>query len=130
MSQIRCTVTTPEKTEIDVSVDSVTVPLYDGEMGILPGHAPLIGRLGFGLMKFKNAGQITSKYVDGGFVQVSDDNVSILTDRLQDPAKLDLESISEELRVAFALPSDRPELAAIKSRAVERARKRKSIASH
>ena len=53
---VRCVVVTPEKTELDASCNFVKLPMYDGEIGILPGRAPMVGRLGFGLMKLSNTG--------------------------------------------------------------------------
>jgi F0F1-type ATP synthase epsilon subunit len=47
---VHCVVVTPEKTELDAQCDSMILPLFDGLFGILPGHAPMVGRLGFGLM--------------------------------------------------------------------------------
>ena len=128
MSQLRLTVTTPEKTQIDAAVEAVTVPLYDGEMGILPGHSPMVGRLGFGVLRYTAGGAEQSYYVDGGFVQVTPGEVAVLTDRVQDPAKIQLAAAEEELREALALASNQPALAAIKERAVGRARARRQIA--
>ena len=58
MSDIQCVVVTPEKTEVDVRATSVTVPLFDGEMGILKGHSPLVGRLGYGVLRMQVDGQL------------------------------------------------------------------------
>ena len=127
MSQIHLTVTTPEKTEFDTQADAVTVPLYDGEIGILPGHSPMVGRVGYGLLKVRRGNVETVFYVDGGFVQVTRDTVSVLTDRMQDPAKLNAAEVDRELRDALALPSMQPAQAAIKTRAVDRARARHRI---
>ncbi len=44
--QVRCVVVTPEKTELDVKCDSLIVPLFDGELGILAGRAPMVDDLG------------------------------------------------------------------------------------
>ena len=45
---VQCVVVTPERAVLDEAVDFVALPMYDGELGVLPGRAPLIGRLGFG----------------------------------------------------------------------------------
>ncbi len=127
MAQLRCTVTTPEKTELDIVVDSVTLPLYDGQMGIYPGHSPMIGRLGYGLLEVKSAGKNETYYVDGGFVQVTGDSVAVLTDRMQNPNTINASDAEEELRTALALPSSQPAAAAIKNKAVSRARARKHV---
>ena len=51
--QLQVVVVTPEKTLLDETVDFVALPLYDGELGVLPGRAPLIGRLGYGELRTK-----------------------------------------------------------------------------
>ena len=45
---VQCVVVTPERAVLDEPADFVSLPMYDGELGILPGRAPLIGRLGYG----------------------------------------------------------------------------------
>jgi F0F1-type ATP synthase epsilon subunit len=50
--RLHCLVITPERTVVDESADFMAVPLYDGELGVLPGRAPLVGRLGFGELRF------------------------------------------------------------------------------
>ena len=91
----------------------------------------MIGRLGYGLMRVTDkSGVKTSYYVDGGFVQVADELVTILTDAMVDPQTLKSAQTSDELRDALALPSNKPELAAIKNKAVMRARARDHIASN
>ena len=79
MSQLQIVIVTPETTTLDKSVDSVIVPLFDGQKGILPGHAPMIGRLGPGNLKVTTGGTEETYTVDGGFVQVENNTVSILT---------------------------------------------------
>jgi F-type H+-transporting ATPase subunit epsilon len=122
MATIRCVVVTPEKTELDVQADSLTVPLYDGEIGILPGRAPMVGRLGFGLMKVKQGSGETSHYVDGGFVQVRREAVYVLTDRMMKPESIDKKQAQADLEKATAMVASSPETFALKDRAVSQAR--------
>ncbi len=122
MATIRCVVVTPEKTELDVQADSLTVPLYDGEIGILPGRAPMVGRLGFGLMKVKQGASESSHYVDGGFVQVRREAVYVLTDRMLKPDSIDKTHAAADLEKALALVASSPETFAMKDRAVSQAR--------
>jgi F-type H+-transporting ATPase subunit epsilon len=76
---LRCVVVTPEKSVLDAAVDFVAVPMFDGELGVLPGRQPLIGRLGYGELRTV-AGKTTHRYyIDGGFVQVRSDVVTLLT---------------------------------------------------
>jgi F-type H+-transporting ATPase subunit epsilon len=78
---LRCVVVTPERALLDTAADFVALPMPDGEMGILPEHAPLIGRLGFGELRIRHGNQTEHLYVDGGFVQVKDNVVSVLTSK-------------------------------------------------
>ena len=79
--QLRCIVVTPERALMDQPADSVTLPMFDGELGVLPGRAPLIGRLGFGDLRFRSSDGVHHLYVDGGFVQIRDNVVTVLTSR-------------------------------------------------
>jgi F-type H+-transporting ATPase subunit epsilon len=100
MAELNCIVVTPEKTALDEKAEFVAMPLYDGEIGIYPGHSPMIGRLGYGEMRIRSGGKETSYYVDGGFVQVADDVVSILTNRAELGSTLDVEAAREQLATA------------------------------
>ena len=81
MASLKCIVVTPEKTVLDQPAEFVAVPLYDGELGIAPGHTPLVGRLGWGELRLRSGLQVWRDYVEGGFVEVAGDVVSILTPR-------------------------------------------------
>src|SRR3990172_7913487 len=100
MAELNCIVVTPEKTALETKAEFVAVPLYDGEIGILPGHSPMIGRLGYGEMRIRAGGQQTRYYVDGGFAQVADNVVSILTSRAVLGTSLDMAAAREQLAAA------------------------------
>src|SRR5688500_17456398 len=76
---LQCVIVTPDRKVLDERTDFVVVPMFDGEVGILPRRAPLIGRLGYGEMRTTTKGITTRYYVEGGFVQVRSDVVSVLT---------------------------------------------------
>jgi len=78
-SKLQIVIVTPESTTLDKQVDSVVLPLFDGEKGILANHAPMIGRLGKGKLRIKDGGTEETYEIDGGFVQVESNTVSILT---------------------------------------------------
>src|SRR5438046_4711133 len=78
---LQCVIVTPERAVVDEQADFVALPLYDGEIGILPGRAPLVGRLGYGELRIKRGGQTKRFFVDGGFVQVRANVVTVLTSR-------------------------------------------------
>ena len=101
--QFRLVVVTPENTLLDENVDSVQVPLYDGMAGIFPGRAPMVGRLGFGEMTVNAGGSKRVWFVDGGFVQVSGNTTSVLTNRAILPEKLDPNEAERKLAEANAI---------------------------
>src|SRR6185503_20383990 len=77
---LKLEIVTPEKKVLDESVDSVTVPTATGEIGVLPNHAPLISALKSGILTYTVKGATDKLVVSGGFVEVSTDQVSVLTD--------------------------------------------------
>ncbi len=128
MAQLNCIVVTPEETALDEKTDFVALPLFDGEIGIGPGHSPLIGRLGFGEMRIRTGGIVRRFYVDGGFVQVNGNVVSVLTNRAIPADELDAGNAAEQLEAANKQPSNSPELADIRDRAVLQARAQLRVA--
>lgn len=105
MARLSCVIVTPEKTALDRQVDFLAVPMYDGEMGIAPGHSALMGRLGSGELRLRHDGTTDSYFLEGGFIQVQDDRVSILTDRLRPLASLSRAEGEKALAAAEKLPS-------------------------
>jgi len=128
--RVHCVVVTPETTTMDEAVDFVALPLYDGELGILPGRAPLIGRLGFGELRTKQGGTTHRYFVDGGFVQVRDDVVTVLTNRAVPAARIDTAAAAEELNRAKARRAPTDAEQAEKDRALDRARGQLRVAAH
>jgi F-type H+-transporting ATPase subunit epsilon len=125
---MQCIVVTPEKTVREGPADFVALPLYDGEVGIAARHSPMIGRLGFGEMRIKDGEQTTRYYVEGGFVEVLNNVVSVLTSRAVLADELDAAAAAEQLRAAAARPANGPELMEIRDRAVAQARAQLHIA--
>lgn len=122
MADFRCVVVTPEQTSIDQPVSFVALPLFDGEIGIAPGHSPLIGRLGYGEMRLTHDGRVNRYYVDGGFVQVADNVVSVLTGRLTPASQLDRQEAQDQLEDALSRPAHTDQLLDIRERMVQQAR--------
>src|SRR5689334_16265175 len=119
---ITCTVVTPEQTAIETKADFVALPLFDGEIGIASNHSPLIGRLGYGEMRIRSGGQTVSYYVDGGFVQVADNVVAVLTNRAAPAKSLDPAAAEAQLQSALQQPANSPERMEIRDRKVAQAR--------
>ncbi|GIW92957.1 MAG: ATP synthase epsilon chain [Pirellulaceae bacterium] len=123
MGQIRCAVVTPERQELEVTGSFIVVPLYDGELGIGYNHSPLIGRLGFGELRVVDQGQVTHRYyIDGGFVQVEQNRVVLLTNRALPIQQLDAEAAHAQLRRALKMPALTEEQRAIRDRLIAQAR--------
>lgn len=70
----------------DGDADSVTVPVYDGQVGILPGHAPFMAPLGRGTLTITHQGQPRRFQVNGGFLQVVSNTVRVVAEQVQGEA--------------------------------------------
>ncbi len=97
---LKLEIVTPEKRVVDETVDSVTVPTLSGEAGILPSHAPLISALKPGILSFTNKGTTEKLAVAGGFVEVSSDMVSVMTDLAENAADINVESARADKEAA------------------------------
>lgn len=78
------------------AVDQVTVPTASGEVGILQNHAPLISSLKAGVLSYTKSGATERMVIGGGFVEVSQNNVSILADIAETAAEIDVEAARAE----------------------------------
>ena|SRR5713226_4521981 len=87
--QLQLEVVTPERRVLSDSVNSVTVPGRGGEMQILPGHAALISELQTGVLAYNQDGTTFQLHVSGGFMEVSDDRVSVLAEIAERPEEID-----------------------------------------
>jgi len=97
MAELECVIVTPEKKVLQEPVDAVIVPLFDGELGIFPQHAPLIGRLGAGELRVRQGDDVKRFYVDGGIVEVFGKTVSIITTRAMKASEIALDAVHGEL---------------------------------
>jgi len=127
---LTCIVVTPEQTALEQQADFVVLPLYDGEIGIAPDHAPLIGRLGYGEMRLKAGGDEKKFYVDGGFVQVADNTVSVLTNKAVPADKVDAAAAQTQLAAVMKEPANTEELLDIRERQVAQLRAQIRTAKH
>ncbi|HLJ10253.1 MAG TPA: F0F1 ATP synthase subunit epsilon [Planctomycetaceae bacterium] len=129
-TQLRIVLVTPETTLIDEPVEALRFPLLDGQIGILPGRAPLVGRLGYGELRITTGAGKRSYFVDGGFVQVKGEVVSLLTNRAQPASTLDVKQAEDDLQVAQQRnPRTEVEFAA-KATELQRARRKLAMALH
>jgi F-type H+-transporting ATPase subunit epsilon len=126
---IRCVIVTPETTVLDASARGVVLPLDDGLHGVERGHAPFIGRLGVGEVRLTGeressaaGAQRRSVFVEGGFVEVARDRVTVVTQRAIDGDRLDADSARADLERLRSEPAVGDEAIGTKSRAMEAAR--------
>ena len=87
--RIQLEVITPERRLLSETVDAVTVPGLGGELGILPGHTPLISQLQTGVLSYTQGDASRRLLVSGGFVEVNADRVSVLADVAEYPEEID-----------------------------------------
>jgi F-type H+-transporting ATPase subunit epsilon len=119
---------TPERAVLDATAQFVALPMYDGELGVLPGRAPLIGRLGAGELRVQQNGTTKHYFVDGGFAQVRADVVTVLTPKALPAEDINREAAAEQLATALAtLPKSEAEQDA-RQKAEQRARAQMHIA--
>lgn len=92
------TIVTPERTVLaDKPVESVTIPAWGGEMGVLPGHAPQVAQLKEGLLHYREAGRKEVFSVLNGFAEIYRDRVLVLAEA----AELAKEVSEERARQAY-----------------------------
>ncbi|HET9605159.1 MAG TPA: ATP synthase F1 subunit epsilon [Gemmatimonadales bacterium] len=80
---MRVTVISPEANMFDGQAESVVAPAFDGEVGILPHHAPLMTLLGDGTLSIRQDGTTHRFQVRGGFLQVVDEQVRVVAEHVQ-----------------------------------------------
>jgi F-type H+-transporting ATPase subunit epsilon len=114
---LRVVVVTPEKAVLDAQAEMVTLPLFDGEFGIQNGHAPFVAQLGPGQLRIKlhqgaadptglDRNLVTQNlFIDGGFVQVSNNVVNVLTQFARKKEDVTAALIGTEKAKADALPA-------------------------
>jgi F-type H+-transporting ATPase subunit epsilon len=127
---LKCVVVTPERTLLDETVDFVALPLFDGELGVLPGRMPLIGRLGYGELRTRSGEVVHHYYVDGGFAQVRDNVVTVLTNRALTADAIDPSAAARELEKAQEIRAISDHDQAEKEKALSRDRAMIRVARH
>jgi F-type H+-transporting ATPase subunit epsilon len=97
---IRLEIVTPERLAYAEDVDAVTLPGGEGELGVLPHHAPLISTLGVGELRIRRGGQEELFAIAGGFLQVRPDKVVVMAETADMASEIDLEKAEEARREA------------------------------
>ena len=122
-------IVTPERQVFSDEVDSVVCPGVEGELGILPHHAPLLTTLGFGELRIRRGGEEEFFAIAGGFLQVRPDRVVVMAETADMAAEIDIEKVNEARREAekalaegFEEPADLARARAALQRALVRIR--------
>jgi F-type H+-transporting ATPase subunit epsilon len=121
--KLNLTVVTRERKIVDVRVDEVVLPASDGEIGVLPGHTPLLTTLKIGQLRYRVGGTTERVVLSWGFAEVLPDRVIVMAERgilaaEIDPAAAEAERITAEKELAD-LSSHDPEFALVEARLEE-----------
>lgn len=122
-TKINLTVVTRERKIVDVDVDEVILPASDGELGVLPGHTPLLATLRIGPLRYRTGARSERLVISWGFAEVLPDRVIVLAERGFLPTEID-RAQAEQDRIAAEreiadLSSHDPEYARIEARLEE-----------
>lgn len=93
---------TPEKVALKATAESVVLPAYDGEMGVLPGHEPFWVELQAGEVRVTSAGEMKSFAVAGGFAEIAHNKVSIFAESADLAEEINAEEARQALEKAKA----------------------------
>lgn len=93
-------IVTPEARVYSSSIDSVVIPTVEGEIGILPGHIPLVTQVADGQLRVTKDGREESLIIGDGFAQVSGDKVAILAENAIEESKIDETAVEKAMQRA------------------------------
>jgi F-type H+-transporting ATPase subunit epsilon len=117
----KCDVITPERKILECNAQFAAFPAHDGEMGVLKRRAPLICKLGIGVLRIEEPDANHKMFIDGGFAQVLDNRLTILTEEAHNPDELDPAEVDRSLAEARAMKITDELSVTARSRAIQRA---------
>ena len=124
----RCTLVTPEQQVLDENVTYASVPAFDGQIGLMHGHAPLLAQLGDGALRLDFAdGGSRWFFIGGGFAQMKDNKLALVADEAAPADAIVKSTAEEELKKALETVARSEEEIEKKYRAIERARAMSAI---
>ena len=97
---LRLEIVTPERQVFEGDVDSVVCPGVEGELGVLPHHAPLLTTLGVGELRIRHGGDEEFFAIAGGFLQVRPDKVVVMAETADMASEIDVQRAEEARREA------------------------------
>jgi F-type H+-transporting ATPase subunit epsilon len=115
-------VITPERAVLEADATFVAFPAHDGEVGVLHGRAPLLYRLGSGLLRVEGPQGKQALFIDGGFAQMVGERLTLLTEQAKDPARIERAAAEQQLAAALAMKGTDEVSRRARDRAMESAR--------
>ena len=99
-----CSVITPERAVLEADATFVAFPAHDGEVGILPGRAPLLFKLGAGELRVQSPQGNQTLFIDGGFAQMVENRLTLLTEAAKKIEEIDPAAVEKQLAEAHGMP--------------------------
>lgn len=124
---IRCEIASQDRLVYEADVDMVMLPGQDGEMGILPNHAPLLTTLQLGVVIVRSGGEEEIFTVTGGLAEVQPDIVTVLADAAENVEEIDIARAEEAKRRAEELLEQGPPADVDRYLAIEAALRRSTL---
>jgi F-type H+-transporting ATPase subunit epsilon len=93
-------VATPLGMALAVKTDSVQIPSVSGEVGVLPGHVPLLAALKPGILTFREGGQVQRAAIGGGYAEATPDSVRVITEYFMRKEQIDVAAAQRDLQAA------------------------------
>ncbi len=113
---------------LECDATMVALPAHDGELGFLANRAPLLCKLGVGELRVSSVDGDQRFFLDSGFAQMLNNELTILTEGAEAASDIDLAQVETELQDASAMPAADPASRTAKDLAVARAKARKRVA--
>jgi len=122
-TQFRLTVVTRERKIVETDAVEAVLPASDGEIGVLPGHTPLLTSLRVGIMRYRTNSEVQSLVLSWGFAEILPERVIVMAETARlpeeiDPAAAEAERVEAEKELAY-LSSHDPEFAVVEGRLEE-----------
>lgn len=125
----QCSVVTPEKVALECAARFVALPAHDGEIGLLRGRAPLVCKLAVGKLRVETEAGMEVFYIDGGFAEMAENKLTVLTEDARRASEIDLEAARELLAGARSSEAGDSASRLERERAIERARMQVRVAA-
>ena len=124
--KLQLEMTTPERLVLEARADFVVLPAFEGEMGVLPGHAPFLVQLAPGEVRVTEEGILRCYAVSGGFAEIVGDKVSLFAETAEMAEEIDAERAQQALERA-KVESSRKDIDSLTLAAVEAAMRRAEV---